>query len=82
MITDDKGAAGRIDTLFKKTDGQFRGKKIVIFSTPKLAQILYNEAIITDKVQIKAIIPQLRGACGTDCKTKWDKYNILINDSS
>lgn len=56
IITDDKGAAGRIDALFKKTAGQFRGKRIVIFSTPKLVQVLYNENIIMEKEHIKAIL--------------------------
>ncbi|MCD8249954.1 MAG: hypothetical protein LUC60_08930, partial [Lachnospiraceae bacterium] len=38
IMTDDKGAAGKIDALFRKTNRQFQGKRIIIFSTPKLAQ--------------------------------------------
>lgn len=49
IITDDKGAAGKLDGLFKKTNRQFQGKKIIIFSTPKLVQILYAEGYITDR---------------------------------
>jgi hypothetical protein len=49
IITDDKGAAGKIDDLFKKTNRQFQGKRIIIFSTPKLVQILYTEEYITEK---------------------------------
>ena len=49
VITDDKGAAGKIDTLFRKTNIQFRGKKIGILSTPKLVQILYNENLLVDR---------------------------------
>lgn len=49
IITDDKEAAGKIDGLFKKTNRQFQGKKIIIFSTPKLAQILYTEEYVTDR---------------------------------
>ncbi len=49
VITDDKNAAGKIDGLFKKTNRQFRGKKIILFSTPKLAQILYGEGYVTDR---------------------------------
>lgn len=56
VITDDKGAASMINALFKKTASQFRGKKIVIFSTPKLVQVLYGENILWDKEHIKAIL--------------------------
>ena len=56
VITDDKEAASKIDTLFKKTSKQHIGKKIGIFSTPKLVQILYREKIIEDKEHIKTIL--------------------------
>lgn len=56
IITDDKGAAGKIDTLFKKTARQHRGKKIVIYSTPKLVQVLRRENILNDKEHIKSIL--------------------------
>ncbi len=56
VITDDKGAAGKIDALFKKTARQHRGKKIIIFSTPKLVQVLYRENILLDKEHIKTIL--------------------------
>ncbi len=56
VITDDKGAAGRIDTLFRKTARRYKGKNIVIFSTPKLIQVLHRENIIEDKEHIKAIL--------------------------
>lgn len=61
VITDDKGAAGKIDTLFKKTTGQYRGKRIGIFSTPKLVQVLYREKILQEKEYIKEIL-----STGTD----------------
>lgn len=56
VITDDKGAAGRIDALFKKTSRQYRGKKIIIFSTPRLVQVLYREKILEDRVHIEEIL--------------------------
>lgn len=49
IITDDKEAVGKIDGLFRKTNRQFQGKRIIIFSTPKLAQILYTEEYIIDR---------------------------------
>ncbi|MEF2876960.1 MAG: hypothetical protein U0N90_00900 [Blautia sp.] len=56
MITDDKKAAGKIDGLFKKTNRQYRGKRIILFSTPKLAQILYTEEYITDRDMLIEIL--------------------------
>lgn len=49
IITDDKGAASKIDALFKTTARQHRGKNIGIFSTPKLVQVLYREKILTNR---------------------------------
>lgn len=56
IITDDKEAAGKIDTLFKNTAKQHRGKKIGIYSTPKLVQILYRQGILDNTDHIKAIL--------------------------
>jgi len=56
VITDDKGAAGKIDTLFKETAKHHRGNKIVIFSTPKLVQVLHRENILVNKEHVKVIL--------------------------
>lgn len=56
ILTDDKGAAGKIDHLFQKTARQYRGKEVGIFSTPKLVQILYREGILKEKERIKAFL--------------------------
>ena len=56
IITDDKGAAGKIDALFRQTRQQFQGSRIAIFSTPKLVQILYREKILMEKESIKEIL--------------------------
>lgn len=56
VITDDKGAASKIDVLFKKTARQHRGKSIGIFSTPKLGQVLYREKILMDREHLKEFL--------------------------
>lgn len=56
VITDDLGAAGKIDNLFKRTAEQYRGKRVAIFSTPRLVQMLYREHILQDREHIKAIL--------------------------
>lgn len=56
VVTDDKGAGSKIDALFKRTAKQYGGRKIVICSTAKLVQILYNEGILRDREHIKEIL--------------------------
>ena len=57
LFTDDKGAAGKIDASFRKTNRGHQGKRIILFSTPKLAQELYKEGIITG---VEDLLPLLR----------------------
>lgn len=61
VITDDKGAASKIDSMFKKTKSRFSGKKIGIFSTPKLVQIFYRENILCYAEHLREIL-----STGTD----------------
>ena len=56
IITDDKEAAGKIDTLFRKTNKQYKGKKIAILSTPRLVQVLYNEKLLMDREKVVAML--------------------------
>lgn len=56
VITDDKGAAGKMALMFKASARYHHGKKVGIFSTPKLAQILYREQILQDHEHMKAIL--------------------------
>lgn len=56
VITDDKGAASKIDTLFKETARQHRGKRIILFSTPKLVQVLYREGFLGNREHISKIL--------------------------
>lgn len=56
VITDDKGAASKIDAMFKKTVNHYRGKTVGIFSTPKLVQVLYRENILRDSDHLKEIL--------------------------
>ena len=61
VITDDKGAASKIDAMFKKTAKQYSGKNIGIFSTPKLVQVLYRENILCDSEHLREML-----GAGTD----------------
>lgn len=61
VITDDKGAASKIDAMFKKTAKQHSGKNIGIFSTPKLVQVLFRENILLNSEHLREIL-----GAGTD----------------
>lgn len=56
VITDDKGAAGKIDASFRSPLHGYRGKRIILFTTPKLAQILYQEEIVTKAEELFPIL--------------------------
>ncbi|MCD8019584.1 MAG: hypothetical protein LUF92_08395 [Clostridiales bacterium] len=61
IITDDKNAAAKIDGLFKKTATRHKGRKIILYSTPKLVQAMYRENILQNKEHVEALL-----ATGTD----------------
>ena len=58
VITDDKGAAGKIDSVMKKTNPQKRGAKIILFSTPKLVQHMFQEKTEMSEDEMVSIITQ------------------------
>ena len=62
VITEDKGAIGMIDSVFRKTHEQFRGKKIIIYSTPKLVQHMYAEELISSLYDIEVMLQEGNGS--------------------
>ena len=56
IITEDKSAAAKINKMFEKIPKVYKGSDVGIYSTPKLAQILFREQIIRDKQNIEAIL--------------------------
>lgn len=56
IITDDKGAAGKIDTLFRNAVAQHRGRKIVIFSTPKLLQVMQRDGAVEERECLEELL--------------------------
>lgn len=56
VITEDKGAASKIDAMFKRTAKQYIRKDVGIFSTSKLVQVLYREGILVNGEHLKAIL--------------------------
>lgn len=60
IITDDKGAAGMIDRMFKRTNNRYSVCRIVLYSTPKYVQTLYREGYIRDRNDILGLLDMYR----------------------
>lgn len=56
VLTDDKGAAGKIDSVIKRTNRHNRGSKIILFSTPKLVQHMFQEKFLVSEEEMINII--------------------------
>lgn len=56
VITDDKGAAGKINTMLEGTHRGYQGSKVYILSTPKLVQIMNRNGLLEDRDTIRAIL--------------------------
>mgnify|MGYP004588914845 CR=1 FL=1 len=56
VITEDKGARAVINNLFAKTQKQFMGRKIVIYSTPRLTKTMVEFNRINDVDSISRIL--------------------------
>ena len=59
VLTDDKGAASKIDSAVKRTNVQNRGAKIILFSTPKVVQHMFQEQIEISENEMVNIISQV-----------------------
>ena len=58
VLTDDKGAAGKIDSVMRKTNLQYRGSKIILYSTPKLVQHMFRENVELSEDEMVDLISQ------------------------
>lgn len=60
VLTDDKGAAGKIDSVMRRTNPQNRGSKIILFSTPKFVQHMFQEHVEMSEEAMINLISQGR----------------------
>lgn len=79
VMTDDKGAAAKIDSVMKKTDVRNRGVKIVLFSTPKLVQHMFQEQVQISEDEMVTILSQ--GASGKIVVMGITAYDFDVNRS-
>ena len=69
--------AGKIDSITKKTNKQYKGSKIVLFSTPKLVQHIYNEKISISENEMANILSQ--GVSGKIVVMGTTSYDLEID---
>lgn len=79
VLTDDKGAASKIDSAVKRTNVQNRGAKIILFSTPKVVQHMFQEQIEISENEMVNIISQ--GTSGNIVVMGTTAYDFDINVS-
>ena len=58
VLTDDKGAASKIDSLMRRTNQEYRGSRIILFSTPKLIQHMFQEGVGLSEDEIVNLLSQ------------------------
>lgn len=78
VLTDDKGAAGKIDSVIRRTNSKNRGAKIMLFSTPKLVQHMYQEKITMSEEEMENIIS--KGTSGKIVVMGMTAFNLSIED--
>lgn len=74
ILTEDKGAIGLISSAFEKTNPRHRGKKIILYTTPKLVQHMYDKNAIPGENAIKEMIAA--GVSGNIVVLGMDEYDI------
>lgn len=58
VLTDDKGTVGKIGSVMRRTDPHNRGARIILFSTPKLVQHMFQEHVEISEGEMVNLISQ------------------------
>lgn len=56
VLTEDKGAVGVINKVRRNSEQYIQGKQIAVYSTPKIAQRMFLEGIISGRDQVEAVL--------------------------
>lgn len=79
IFTEDKGAISQLGRAKKNIEEYLNRKSIAAITIPKLAQLLFEESIITDKSQVEEVL--LAGNMDTNirvlCSEKFDMSSTL-----
>lgn len=78
VLTDDKGAAGKIDSVMRRVNLQNRSARIILFSTPKLIQHMYQEHVEISEDEMINLISQ--GASGNISVMGITAFDLKVNE--
>ena len=78
VLTDDKGAAGKIDTVMRRTKLYNRGAKKKIYSTPKLVQQKKKKKITMSEEEMENLIS--KGASGKIVVMGTTAFDLSVDD--
>ena len=78
VLTDDKGAASQIDSVMRKTKQEYRGSRIILYSTPRLIQHMYREEVQLSENEMVNILSQ--GISDNIVIMGITEYDLTVND--
>ena len=78
VLTDDKGTVGKISSMLKRTKPHNRGAKIILFSTPKLVQHMFQEHIEISEDEMINLISQ--GTSGNIVVMGTTAFNLKVDE--
>lgn len=78
ILTDDKGAAGKIYSATRKTNSETSVSEIVLFSTPKLIQHMFREGVAMSEKEMLNIISQ--GIHGNISVMGTTPFDLKVNE--
>ena len=78
VLTDDKGTVGKIGSVMRRTSPHNRGARIIVFSTPKLVQHMFQEHVEISEDEMVNLISQ--GASGNIVVMGTTAYDLKVDE--
>ena len=78
VLTDDKGATGKIDSVRRRINPNNRWAKIILFSTPKLVQHMFQEKISMSEEEMENLIS--KGVSGKIVVMGTTAFDLSVDD--
>lgn len=78
FLTDDKGAVSKFNSVMNKTKTVYRGSQIILFSTPKLVQYMFQEKVSMSGEEMEKLISQ--GASGNIAVMGITPFDLRVDE--
>lgn len=78
VLTDDKGTVGKIGSVMRRTNPHNRGARIIVFSTPKLVQHMFQEHVEISEDEMLNLISQ--GASGNIVVMGTTAFDLKVDE--